>query len=171
MCEMCDNPELTADDYLESVRRRIARNRFMVQSVGGSARAAEFSYSVGLTAHGLPELIVLGMRHTEAAKLIHVWASYLLDKSVVLPGETLECGPHFLEAVEVESPQEHLFVALGLYGETVRALQLVWADPAGRWPWESGHRARRAGQPLLGERAPYFCPDHRPDRLEIPPHL
>lgn len=154
MCLMCDNPELTGEAYLDWVRERVARNRFVVQSVAGTVRSAEFSYSVGLTAHGLSELIVLGLRHTAAAPLLHTWADYMLDEKLVLPGETMECGPQLLEAVEVTRPQDHLLVAVELYGEAVRALQLAWANHRGRWPWEPGHRARRGGQPLLGERAP-----------------
>lgn len=171
MCLMCENPELTAEDYLESVRERIARNRFMVQPVGGSARTPEFTYSVGLTAHGLPELIVLGLQEAKAAPLIHGWANYLLDESLVLPGETMGFGTRLLEAVEVSRPEDHLFFAVDLYGEAVRALQLVWNDDRGRWPWEPGHRARRAGQPVLGKRAPYYCHEHRLDQLAVPPHL
>lgn len=89
----------------------------------------------------------------------------------MLPGETLGGGPWLLEAVEVERPQQHPVVACRYYGDHVRALQLVWADAAGRWPWEPGHRARRAGQPVLGKRAPWYCPEHTPDRLDVPPHL
>lgn len=95
----------------------------------------------------------------------------MLDESVVLPGETLETGPFVSEAVEVQHPLEVLLVAVSLFGTTVRGLQLVWADDRGRWPWDPGHRARRSGQPVLGERAPSYCPDHDPRRLELPPHL
>lgn len=53
----------------------------------------------------------------------------------------------------VDRPQDHLSTALALYGDEVRALQLVWPDARGRYPWDRGHRAVRAGQPLLGRRA------------------
>jgi len=170
MCDLCDDPSLTFDTYLDRVRARLARERFVVQSVTGSRTSAEFSYTVGLTAHGLPELIVVGLRHTQAAPLLQQWSDYLLDESLVLPGETLLAGPYAMEAVEVERPADHLDVAVALYGDAVRALQLAWADERGRWPWQRGHRARRAGQPLLGQRAPWFCDEHRPDRLDVPPH-
>lgn len=171
MCDVCDNPDLTLDDVLTRVRETVARSRFTVVGVGGSRRSAEFSYTVGLTGHGLPELIVTAVRHEEATTLLGMWADYLLHTSAVLPGETLETGPWLLEAVEVERPEEHLLVATRLYGHCVRALQLVWADEAGRWPWDVGHRARRAGQPVLGSRAPWYCDKHSPDRLDVPPHL
>jgi len=170
MCDRCDQPDLTMDAYLARLRDRLTRERFLVQSVLGSATHAEYSYSIGLAKHGLPELVVLGVRPAEAVRLVETWADYLLDKSLVLAGERLGCGPFVMEAIEVERPEEHLQLAIALHGGPVRALQLAWADQGGRWPWEPGHQARRAGQPLLGARAPWYCEEHRPDRLDVPPH-
>jgi hypothetical protein len=138
--------------------------------VAGSRTTAELSCSVGLTAHGLPELVVTGVRQDEAVRLLGLWGDYLLEQSLVLLGETLVTGPFAPVAVEVEHPEDHLIVAVALYGARVRALQLAWADDRGRWPWQPGHRARSAGQPLLGTRAPAYCDEHRPDRLDVPPH-
>ena len=61
MCDLCDRPDLTMDDHLDRMRDRLTLERFVVQSVSGSRTQPEFSYSVGLTAHGLPELIVVRM--------------------------------------------------------------------------------------------------------------
>jgi len=36
----------------------------------------------------------------------------------------------------------------------LRALQVVHADDRGHWPWETGYRGVRGGQPVLGTRAP-----------------
>lgn len=171
MCTMCDRPDLTRDDVFDSIRAVIARRRFGVVGVEGSTREAEFSYTVGLTEHGLPELVVTGLRPDRATGLLEVWADYLLAGSVVLPGESLRTGRWVLEAVQVDRPEQHLLIADEFYGEGVRGLQLVWADPSGRWPWEPRFRARSAGQPLLGARAPWFCPEHARDRLDVPPHL
>jgi hypothetical protein len=171
MCDLCDQPELTMDAYVALVRERLTYKRFVLQSVTGSRDRAEFTYSVGLTAHALPELIVLGVRPADAGRLVELWGDYLLDESLVLPGERLTSGPFVMEAIEVQRPQDHLVLAGVIYGPAVRALQLTWADGGGRWPWEAGHRARRAGQPLLGERAPIYCHEHKPDRLDVPPHL
>ena len=170
MCDRCDQPDLTMEVYVERLRDRLTRERFLVQSVLGSAREAEYSYSVGLAAHGPPELVVVGVRPAEAVRLVELWGNYLLDESLILPGETLGCGPFTLEAVEVEHPEQHLQLAVALHGGPVRALQLAWADSRGRWPWDPGHQARRAGQPLLGTRAPVYCHEHQPDRLDVPPH-
>lgn len=170
MCDLCDDPELTLDASVQHVRDQLTRRRYVVHSAAGSRTRAECTYSIGLTAHGLPELVVTGVRSADAGQLVALCGDYLLDHSLVLPGETLESGPFVMEAVEVSRPEEHLVLAVALYGSAVRALQLAWADERGRWPWESGHRSRSAGQPLLGQRAPESCDDHRLDRLDVPPH-
>lgn len=171
MCDLCDDPEMTMDGYLDHLCERLTRERFVVQGVLGSRTSAEYSYTIGLTAQGLPELIVVGVRPPEAHRLLVSCGEYVLDESIVLPGEGLCSGRFTLEAVEVTRPTDHLVLAGVLYGEAVRALQLAWADERGRWPWDPRHRARQSGQPLLGERAPVFCDEHRPDRLDVPSHL
>lgn len=80
MCIMCERPDLTTDDVLDDVRARIARNRFTVLGVRGSRCDAEFSYTAGLTEHGLPELVVTGQRAETAARLVGLWAEYLLER-------------------------------------------------------------------------------------------
>lgn len=52
------------------------------------------------------------------------------------PGEQLILSSgSVVEVVEVEHPDAHLYAAVAFYGDRVRALQLVWADRRGRWPW------------------------------------
>lgn len=134
MCDRCEGADLSLDEVLDEARQLIARRRFAVQSVLGSQRTAEFSCTAGLTAHGLPELIVTGLRHDEAGELLRCWGEYLLDDTVVLPGETLSGRHRIFQAVEVDRPEEHLLLARSLYGDRVRALQLAWTDDRGRWP-------------------------------------
>ncbi len=170
MCDFCDRPDLTLDEFLHRVSDIIHRNRFAVQAVSGSRCSAALHYSVGLTAHGLPEIAVLGVPQEDGVRLVRTWADYLLDESLVLPGELLTAGPYRMEAVGVERPEDVLLVADALYGADVRALQLVVADERGRWPWDQGYRSPRPGQPVLGTRAPQYCEEHRPDRIDVPPH-
>src|SRR3954462_9180181 len=88
MCQLCDQPDLTTEEYDDQIRALVDQHRFAIQAVGGSRCQAEFSYTVGLTAHGLPELVVTGVRAADAGRLLRHWADYLLDTSLVLPGET-----------------------------------------------------------------------------------
>lgn len=75
MCDLCDQPDLTMESYVDHLRDRLTRERFVVQSVLGSVTSAEFSYSVGLTAQGLPELVVVGVRPEEARQLLEEWGA------------------------------------------------------------------------------------------------
>ena len=109
---------------------------------------------VGLTAHGLPELVVTGLPHLRSVPLVHLAARrWALADDAPAPGTRLRLRGSPVEVVEVTHPEEHLFIATAVYGsDEVRAQQLVWADARGRWPWEVGHRASRRGQPMLGTR-------------------
>ncbi|BBX66608.1 hypothetical protein MPSYJ_00690 [Mycolicibacterium psychrotolerans] len=154
MCWQCDNPDKTTDDYLDVLRETIKDQRWAVQFVESDNRP--FAYTVGLHENGLPELVVTGMRAQTSAKLLNVIGEQMVDEGMVLqPAEHIDCGRRYLlEVVEVEHPDVHLKFALGLYGSTIRALQLVWADDAGRWPWDRGWGHGRRRQPVLGIRGP-----------------
>lgn len=155
MCWSCDHPEATAADYhRDVVLPTIERRGWFVQGVGGSRRHAPFAYTVGLTLAGLPELVVTGLPHERAAVLLNgVPGHWLHTDPLPVAGLQLDWLGRRLEVVDLPTPSAHLFVADDLYGEQVRAQQLVWADHRGHWPWERGFRSGRGGQPVLGPRA------------------
>lgn len=147
MCWMCDHPDATFGDYVDEVLQPVIdRCGWAVQGVAGSAVRAPFSYTVGLTLRGMPELVVTGKPLVEAGRILNGAA----QRSLAGP-RALARAPGF-EVVVLPHPEAHLFVATGLFGEhRVRALQLVWADEQGAWPWDAAHRGR---QPVLGPRNP-----------------
>jgi Domain of unknown function (DUF4262) len=154
MCWLCDNPDATEFDYLEHIRDVIAYSGFAIQGVEGDRRSSPWAYTVGLTAHGKPELVVTGLSIARSVQLLNDVASHVLHADPPRPGEVvpLRDGP-VIEIVEVSVPTAHLGIAVAIYGPGVRALQLVHADDRGHWPWEVGFRGARGGQPLLGTRA------------------
>ena len=156
MCWHCDNPEKSGLDYLQEVALPTIREHgWLVQAVGGSRSRAPFAYTVGLTEAGLPELLVTGLPALRSAELLNAAAfHYLHADPVPRHGEHL-CwrGLPCTELVDVPHPEAHVYVAMNLFGDDVRAQQLVWLDDRGCWPWERGHRASRGGQPVLGPRA------------------
>lgn len=155
MCWLCDHPDATHFDYLEHIRDIIACCCFAVQGVEGDRRHAPWAYTVGLTAHGKPELVVTGLSMARSARLLNDVATHVLHADPPLPGEVvpLRGGP-VIEIVEVAEPTVHLVIAVEIFGPEIRALQLVHADDRGHWPWELGFRGGRGGQPVLGMRAP-----------------
>jgi hypothetical protein len=142
VCWMCDHPEAMFEDYVQEVLQPVIdRYGWAAQGVGGSGRP--YMYTVGLTARGRPELVVTGRSFESAYDLLD--AALATDEPRAGHRFDLLSGP-MLQVLRVPRAHEHLAVATALYGEQVQALQLVWADGRGRWPWE----APRSRQTLLG---------------------
>lgn len=154
MCWQCDHPGATWQDYLEHVRGILDKHCWLVQGVQRDRHRPQYAYTVGLTGHDLPELVLTGMRFPRAVQLLDGVAAHLLHAGAPAPGEVLPlaAGP-VVEIVQVAEPAVHLLVAAACYGAGVRALQLAYADGRGHWPWERGFRGGRGGQPVLGARA------------------
>ena len=162
MCFLCDNPEATPADYDRYLDDLIARFGWAITAVAPDRARAPLAYTIGLTRFDVPELVVTGLRADRASILLNQLAHHCHHSEVeLLPGEQFEltgreCPPmpaYSIEVAAVPRPDAHLFDAARRYGPRVRALQLVWADDRGRWPWERGHRGGRGGQPVLGPRA------------------
>jgi hypothetical protein len=154
MCWMCDHPGSTYQDWLDHVRGLMLRHGWAVQYVGRDGIRAPFAYTVGLSELGLPELLATGLAPPRATALLNRAADRVLEGHLPAPGEVLEvAGLPPLEVVMVEHPDAHLYTAVALFGVGIQALQLVWADGRGRWPWQVDFRGRRGGQPVLGARA------------------
>jgi hypothetical protein len=155
MCWQCDHPNATRTDYLAHVRNTIVAHGWAVQAVQRDGVHPPWAYTTGLTNAGLPELVVTGLTQVRACRLLNDVSYHLLFHGGGLTaGDRFELdgGPR-IEVVEVCEPAAHMIVAAELYGEGVRALQLVYADYRGHWPWESGYRGGGGGQPVLGVRA------------------
>jgi hypothetical protein len=154
MCWVCDHPGSTRLDYLRYMSDLIARYGWAVQGVERDRIHPPWAYTVGLTPHGMPELVVTGLPLARATGLLNNVAAHVLHAAAARPGEQvpLRGGP-VIEVVEVAEPAAHLVIAIELYGTAIRALQLVHADDRGHWPWQVGFRGVRGGQPVLGVRA------------------
>jgi hypothetical protein len=154
MCWACDNPGGGWEDYLGHVRSIIAATGWAVQSVERERMRPPWAYTVGMTEAGKPELLVTGLPITRASRLLNDVGCHLLHSDAPAAGEQVRLvGGPLIEIVEVEVPDAHLQVAVALYGEKIRALQVVHADGRGRWPWDVGYLGVRGGQPVLGARA------------------
>jgi hypothetical protein len=155
MCWACDNPGASHRDYLDHVEGVIAEQGWAVQAVEADRIHPPLAYTVGLTSFGQPELLVTGMPLGRALDLLNSVAGHVVHDTAPVHGERipLRGGPE-IEIVELREPAVHLPAAAELYGPEVRGIQLVHADDRGQWPWDSGYRCGRGGQPVLGPRAP-----------------
>jgi hypothetical protein len=151
MCWQCDNPNGTTEEYLDELRATIRLHGWVVQGV--EDERLPFAYTIGLHDRGLPELLVTGLSPEDAGRLLNDVAVAALGGRVFEPGAHVAVGDGpLLEIVEVEHPDAHLVFAVALGGPDVRALQLVWPDERGRWPWAAGWGRGRLLQPVLGIR-------------------
>ena len=98
--------------------------------------------------------MVSGVPQKRAAEMLTRAAWDVLAGETLAPGNRIRTvGGLLAEVVKVAEPGAHLDVAAGLYGQQLAALQLVYTDRRGHWPWDRTFRGGRGGQPVLGVRA------------------
>ena len=153
MCWVCDHPESTKAARLAYVRELLAEHPWVVIGVDRDGYRPPYSYTVGLTELDRPELLITGLSKDRAANVLMAAAELVLDVGAPAAGTRIWLpAKRPGEIVEVAEPSVHLEVAADLFGERLGALQLVYADVRGRWPWDKKFRNGRAGQPVLGLR-------------------
>ncbi|WP_203138006.1 DUF4262 domain-containing protein [Microbacterium sp. JZ31] len=111
---------------------------------------AAFSYTVGLTSRGWPELVITGLPTDVAHAFISNAVDVQTEEKCFVAGERIsaltESGDvMFITAEDVTG----MTAATAIVGE-FRALQLVWPDSTNTYPWEPGYRNPHEAQPLLG---------------------
>jgi Domain of unknown function (DUF4262) len=155
VCWMCDRPGATELDYNNFLQGLIDVHGWAVQGVERDGIHPPWAYTVGLTPHRRPELVITGMGLTRATEVLNIMAGHMLHAAAPEPGTQarLVDGP-LVEMVRVAAPWAHLNMAVEFYGPGIRGLQLVHADKRGRWPWDREYQGVRGGQPVLGTREP-----------------
>ena len=109
-----------------------------------------YCFSVGLYyTFNHPEIVVMGLPHSVAHKLINLAAGYIASGRVFRPhdrtddlAESFTCS---FVSVAVEHYKEYLGYGLWFYRtlkQPFPAVQLVWPDKQGRFPWESNYNER-----------------------------
>lgn len=140
--------------YLLRVNDNIDRYGWHVQHVPGDPTLPSLSYTVGLAKWGHPEIVVLGLQMTVAQSLLNTLGDRVRAGSRLEAGQRLgDVVPSYVCALVAVADTRLLTVANAIYrgdGPPVAALQLVWPDPSGRFPWQPGCTTRPDAQPLLG---------------------
>jgi hypothetical protein len=154
MCWVCEHPESTKQERLEYIRGVLEHHPWVVIGVHEERCRPPYSYTLGLTDRELPELVITGLPHKQAADVLTRAAWDVLGGEALAPGKRIRTVDGLrAEVVEVAEPGAHLDVAVGLYGLQLAAVQIVYTDQRGRWPWDRRFRDGRGGQPVLGARA------------------
>lgn len=130
-----------------------------ILNVAEAGELPPFSYSIGIQQSlGLPELIVIGLRHEVAQAAINACYAMMKSGQAIVPGARvagLLGGGFECEILEVSPAhyREYMGWAWWLYdGPSFRAHQIVFPNTAGVFPWEPQADAWfRNWQPLLNE--------------------
>lgn len=137
---------------LQDMLDKIAKHGWAVQGVFGDAEieAAPFAYTAGLTAQGLPELVIYGLDVGLAGNVLNSAATQMIESGEFAAGQAVSrlIRNFDMVAIEVLLPVD-LLAAVQIYGP-VRAIQLVWPDTEGRFPWQTGYEFAAIIQPLMG---------------------
>jgi hypothetical protein len=154
MCRLCDNPNADGDaeDDLDGLRAAVRDHVWAVKCVEDDRRP--YAYTIGLHELGLPELLATGVSTERALALFDYFAPEAILNGTPAPGDRIVLAEDaIIEAVEVDHPDAHMELAVRLFGPKLRAVQLVWTDGRGRWPWEADFDLNGMRQPVLGIRA------------------
>ena len=145
--------ELIADQVIADLRNVIEEHGWAVRNVlpGPAPEEVPFSYTIGLTAFGHPEVIILGMPSRSA----HEFLNLIGDE--VRRGNRFEHGTVTGDLTDDDNPvvfihaedTGRLTAVEQVYGR-VSAVQMIWPDSTGRLPWQDGYRNPPEAQPLLG---------------------
>ncbi|OBF40623.1 hypothetical protein A5724_07565 [Mycobacterium sp. ACS1612] len=136
-------------DYYDLLQGKIRKAGWTVQYV--ESDRPPYAYTIGLHDWDVPELLITGVSRQRGLRLLDAVARKLVSGEVLTPGQqvSLPDGP-LVEVVEVGHPDVHMGWAVAFGGPDIEALQLVWADGRGRWPWSAQFVDGRATQPVLG---------------------
>jgi len=151
MCEF--DPRCEGSDALVgNALAQIAMGRWAVTGIYGDADTTPFAYTTGLTEFGRPELVITGIAPAPACRILNAAGHRITAGAAFSPGDTVDrvlAEPYLPYVLPVVDDAE-LTVTRLLYGPDVEALQLVWPDRYGHYPWEPEFTIDRDQQPLLG---------------------
>jgi hypothetical protein len=136
----------------------VARMRAIVNEYGWAIQhvlpdvqggVASFSYTVGLTTRGWAELVITGLPPEVAEQFIRNAVDEQQGNRPFQAGdrteELTESGSvMFTEAVNVRG-----MTATAAIVGSFTALQMVWPDSQGCFPWDADYRNPKSAQPLL----------------------
>lgn len=152
---------MAPDASLRKILRLIDEHGWAVVAVGGAScdcagcdggtdDGIEFSYTVGLSTLGFPEVITYGLPQRVAQSCLNRIGQQVSAGKPPRVGATIDRVFQGLRGyLLAASDTSDLVVAGQAYPETIAA-QLVWPDEHERFPWDSGYNRRRCPQPLIG---------------------
>ncbi|GAC1425249.1 MAG: DUF4262 domain-containing protein [Burkholderiaceae bacterium] len=132
----------------EKLRDRIGRKQWTVLEVLPDRSGPVFYYTVGLTARGLPELVVFGLDPETGQKALENIAGMLVEGMPPSDGtllhNVLRNVPVTLRDIPDMKTQMHMRYASEFFPDGVRGMQVIWPDTAGHFPWQQDYDSSMA---------------------------
>ena len=94
MCWRCDHPDRPEQEYLDEMYATMMRYGWAVQYV--ESTRVPFAYTLGLTRHDLPELLVTGVSPQRAARLLNGVARKSVGRGSPCRARSSPCRPGLL---------------------------------------------------------------------------
>lgn len=141
----------------EEVQPTIARHGWMIQYVFPTDNQPDqfrppFAYTIGLTAGGLPELVISGLPPEVSAELLNSAARKQSGDGYPdgFTAGTIVTGIASVDFHVIDAPAAEVNLARSMYGQA-RAVQLVWPDAGGAYPDDPAWSLSRDAQPTYRE--------------------
>ncbi len=140
-------PPVATDEHDRKLLSDVESVGWHVLKILGDDSGPEYCFSVGFYyTFGHPEILVMGLSHPVAHRLINLAAGHIASGRVFRPRErTDDLAEGFtcsFVPVAVDYYEQYLGYGIWFYRKLQQpfpALQLVWPDKQGRLPWESGY--------------------------------
>lgn len=151
-------PPLADDDHDRKLLSDVESVGWHVLCINGDASGPAYCFSVGLYyTFKHPEILVIGLEHPVANKLINLAGGYISQGKIydpeLLEDDLLEGFSCAFIPISIENYQKYFGYAIWFYRQLKQpfpAIQLVWPDKQGRFPWERGYNEQFSTlQPLL----------------------
>jgi hypothetical protein len=136
--------QIGIDAHWEKTLQIIRCKGWAVQAVFGTGEQSPYAYSVGLSAKGLPEILVIGAPAILASNLINECAKAIIGGSLqVADRQPVTFLSKMPLALQLDDDVETMLAVMtaarrwGIEtGHSVSAVQIMLPDPCGRFPWD-----------------------------------
>jgi hypothetical protein len=162
MCDCCDyiaaNAGRASEEQLRAEYRRLWRRGIRKLIDEGKWLAIHVeewpwpTYTIGLWSHGHPELCIFGLEARRALPMLNAVAAQVAAGLGINDGDELAYEDWPLIAFQLPNPEDVVPQANEFYRRkpqnSVPALQLVYPDAHGVWPWEPDCHLFPGQQPM-----------------------
>jgi hypothetical protein len=146
-------------EQADAIAKQVRQFGWSVATIheGDAALRAPFAYSIGMSgSFGAPEISITGLPGAIAVRIINMLGERArkgdaLVAEMIIDGLLEGDYKCMLKKVSAQGRQK-FGLALAHYGNLdFDALQCVWPDRMGKFPWEEGYSLKKFDQPFLFE--------------------